>query len=273
MTSVQQPQGRLHCIGLGITLGSQLTQLNAELLRSADVVFFHANTQYLAHWLAQFNPALVDLQPFYRPGQSRAESYQAMVDAVLDAVRAGNNVVWACYGHPGIASWPPHEALRQAKAQGLTARMEAGISADACLYADLGIDPIADGCQQYEASQWLFYQRQIDVSALLILWQVCIAGDFSLTALESDGTRLQLLTAELLRYYPADHQVILYEAADLPIWQPRIEHIALADLPKATLNQITTLVLPPATQRQPNLAVLDALQVPADHPLRGLTPS
>ena len=32
-------QGRLHCIGLGITLGSQLTLLNAELLRSADLVF------------------------------------------------------------------------------------------------------------------------------------------------------------------------------------------------------------------------------------------
>ncbi len=261
-------QGRLHCIGLGITLGSQLTQLNAELLRSADLVFFHANTQYLAHWLAQFNPALVDLQPFYRPGQSRAHSYQAMVDAVLDAVRAGKKVVWACYGHPGVASWPPHEALRQAKAQGLQARMEPGISADACLYADLALDPMADGCQQYEASQWLFYQRHVDTSALLILWQVCIAGDFSLTALDSDARRIQVLTDELLKHYPPAHQVILYEAADLPIWQPRMERIALVDLPKATLNQITTLVIPPARPRQPNPAVLDLLQVPPEHPLR-----
>ena len=261
-------QGRLHCIGLGITLGSQLTLLNAELLRSADLVFFHANTQYLANWLAQFNTALVDLQPFYRPGQSRAVSYQAMVDAVLDAVRAGKKVVWACYGHPGVASWPPHEALRQANAEGLLAKMEPGISADACLYADLGIDPMTDGCQQYEASQWLFYQRQIDVSALLILWQVCIAGDFSLTALDSEAQRIGVLTSELLKYYPAAHQVILYEAADLPIWQPRIEYIALADLPRATLNQITTLVIPPVIARRPNLAVLDLLQVPLDHPLR-----
>jgi len=71
-----------------------------------------------------------------------------------------------------------------------------------------------------------------------------------------------------LKHYPAAHQVILYEAADLPIWQPRIEYIALADLPRATLNQITTLVIPAVTARRPNLAVLNLLQVPPDHPLR-----
>ncbi len=146
--------------------------------------------------------------------------------------------------------------------------MEPGISADACLYADLGLDPMADGCQQYEASQWLFYQRHVDTSALLILWQVCIAGDFSLTALDSDARRIQVLTDELLKHYPPAHQVILYEAADLPIWQPRMERIALVDLPKATLNQITTLVIPPARPRQPNPAVLDLLQVPPEHALR-----
>ena len=58
--------------------------------------------------------------------------------------------------------------------------MEPGISAEDCLYADLGIDPGSVGCQHYEASQFMFYRRRIDPSAYLVLWQVGIAGDRSL---------------------------------------------------------------------------------------------
>src|SRR3546814_12671609 len=35
----------------------------------------------------------------------------------------------------------PHKAIAQARAEGLEAHMEAGVSAEDCLYADLGIDP------------------------------------------------------------------------------------------------------------------------------------
>jgi uncharacterized protein YabN with tetrapyrrole methylase and pyrophosphatase domain len=264
----EQTRGSLLCLGLGITLGSQLTILAREQLAAADVVFFHSNSHYLAGFLQQINPNLVDLQPFYQAGQPRSKSYQAMLDAVITAVTAGKNVVWACYGHPGIASWPPHEAIRQLKALGYHAKMAAGIGADACLYADLGIDPMAEGCQQFEASQFLFYQRTVDVSAYLLLWQVAIAGDFSLAKLESDRRYIEILVQHLQQWYPPDHQVILYEAADLPIWQYRAETITLAALPQATLNQITTLVIPPLRAKTINHKMLDQLGVPADHPLR-----
>ena len=264
----EQAPGSLLCLGLGITLGSQLTILAREQLAAADIVFFHSNSHYLAGFLQQINPNLVDLQPFYQTGQPRSKSYQAMLDAVIAAVTAGKNVVWACYGHPGIASWPPHEAIRQLKALGYHAKMAAGIGADACLYADLGIDPMAEGCQQFEASQFLFYQRTVDVSAYLLLWQVAIAGDFSLAKLESDSRYIEILVQHLQQWYPPDHQVILYEAADLPIWQYRAEYIALAELSKATLNQITTLVIPPLRPKRINHAMLDQLGVPSDHPLR-----
>ena len=39
--------------------------------------------------------------------------------------------------------------------------------------------------------------------------------------------------------------MILYEAAVLPAFAPRMEHITLADLALATLRQETTLVVPP----------------------------
>ncbi|WP_372624940.1 SAM-dependent methyltransferase [Arsukibacterium sp.] len=264
----EQRRGSLLCLGLGVTLGSQLTILAREQLATADVVFFLSNSHYLAGFLQQINPSLVDLQPFYQAGQSRLESYHAMLEAVITAVTTGNNVVWACYGHPGIASWPPHEAIRQLKALGYQAKMAAGIGADACLYADLGIDPMAEGCQQFEASQFLFYQRTVDVSAYLLLWQVAIAGDFSLAKLESESRYIETLVQHLRQWYPPDHQVILYEAADLPIWQFRAEQVRLAELPQATLNQITTLVIPPLRAKTINHKMLDQLGVPADHPLR-----
>lgn len=75
-----QPAGSLLCLGLGITLGSQLTILAREQLAAADVVFFHSNSHYLAGFLRQINPSLVDLQPFYQAGESRSVSYQAMLD-------------------------------------------------------------------------------------------------------------------------------------------------------------------------------------------------
>lgn len=260
--------GTLTCIGLGITLGSQLTELARNQLATADVVFFHSNTHYLENFLRSINPELVDLQLFYQQGGSRLDSYENMITAIISAVMQGKNVVWACYGHPGVASWPPHETIRRLKAAGYHAKMEAGIAADACLYADLGIDPVADGCQQFEASQFLFYRRTIDTAACLILWQVSIAGDFTLTKLDSQAHYIEILTGYLQNWYPADHQVILYEAADLPIWQPRADKIALKELPVAPLNQITTLVIPPLHARIPNTNIMDKLGVPADHPLR-----
>ena len=47
------------------------------------------------------------------------------------------------------------------------------------LFAALGIDPGKVGCQYFETSQYMFYQRQIDPSAYLVLWQVGVAGDKS----------------------------------------------------------------------------------------------
>ena len=75
---------------------------------------------------------------------------------MLAEVRAGRRVCGAFYGHPGVFTRVPNKAIAQARAEGFEAHMEAGVSAEDCLYADLGIDPGEVGCQQYEASQFMF---------------------------------------------------------------------------------------------------------------------
>jgi hypothetical protein len=130
--------------------------------------------------------------------------------------------------------------------------MEPGISAEDCLYADLGFDPGTYGCQHYEASQLMFYQRRLDPSAYLVVWQAGIAGDRSLRRFATGPAYRQLLVERLAQDYPRDHPCTLYEAATLPINAPRREIVALEDLAAATLGLQTTLVLPPAVPMQPN---------------------
>ena len=137
--------------------------------------------------------------------------------------------------------------------------MEPGISAEDCLYADLGIDPGTYGCQHYEASQLMFYRRRLDPSAYLVLWQAGIAGDRSFRRFATPAAYRQLLIDLLAEDYPLDHPCTVYEAATLPIQAPRIETLPLAALTDAALSLASTLVLPPCRPMEQNPAMLERL--------------
>jgi len=257
-------EGSLICVGTGIMLGAHLDPLSRNYLLEADVVFVLMADALTEQWLLQMHPDARSLQPYYQQGSSRQQSYQLMVAAMLAEVTAGKKVVGAFYGHPGVFAWVPHQAVKQARQQGYFSKMLPAISAEDCLYADLGIDPGRYGCQLYECSQFMFYQRTIDTAAYLILWQLGVAGDRSLARLDTPGQYRQLLSDYLSRFYPSNHQVILYEAASLPIQQARIEQLPLSALAQAEVSGKTTLVIPPAKKLVPNqplmqqLAALDA---------------
>ena len=259
-----QDRGSLVCVGIGMTLGSHLTPLSKSYIEKADVVFTALSNGIVELWLAKMHPDVRSLQPLYKEGQSRMVTYRGMVDAMLTEVRAGKRVCAAFYGHPGVFAWPAHKAIEIARNEGFQAHMEPGISAEDCLYADLGIDPGKYGCQHYEASQLMLYKRHIDTSAYLILWQVGVAGDQSLARFSTGDAYRQILVDILARDYPLDHEVTIYEAATLPIHRPRIERIALRDLASATVDLHVTVVIPPSKALQPDdeikkrLAALDA---------------
>lgn len=258
--------GRLVCIGLGMTLGAHLAPRARSCIEQADVVFAAVSDPVVELWLQQLHADVRSLQPFYAEGKSRHESYAQMVAAMLAEVRAGRSVCGAFYGHPGVFARAPHQAIEQARSEGFPAHMEPAISAEDCLYADLGIDPGRHGCQHFEASQLLFYQRRIDPSAVLVLWQASLVGDRSHRRYGTGPAYRRLLVERLALDYPLDHPVTLYEAATLAIQAPRIDMVALSGLPEAQLNLQTTLVLAPAMAMQPDavmlarIAQLDAAQ-------------
>jgi precorrin-4 methylase len=260
-------RGSLACVGLGMTLGSHLTPLARSHIEQADVVFAALSDPIVELWLGRMHADVRSLQPGYQDGKSRMQTYREWVDLMMREVRAGKKVCSVFYGHPGIFAWSPHEAIRTARAEGFAAQMEPGISAEDCLYADLGIDPGRFGCQHFEASQLLFYERRLDPTAYLVLWQVALVGDLSLTRFSTGAAYRQLLVDVLNEQYPPDHPIIIYRGATLPIEQARIRHLVLHELPTVALAEEETVVVPPASPLKPNttmrarLRALDAAEL------------
>jgi uncharacterized protein YabN with tetrapyrrole methylase and pyrophosphatase domain len=245
-------------------LGSHLTPIARSYIEQSDVVFAGVSNGMIELWLASMNDDVRSLQPLYREGKSRADTYREMVELMLTEVRAGKKVCGAFYGHPGVFTWPTHKAIQLARREGFRAHMEPGISAEDCLYADLGIDPATYGCQHFEASQFMLYRRSIDTSAYLILWQVGIAGDRSFARFSTSTSHRQLLIELLAREYPLDHPVIVYRAAIIPTEKPHMERITLTQLAGLDVDLHSTVVIPPATELLPDyetrkkLALLEA---------------
>ena len=252
-------RGSLACVGLGMTLGAHLGPRARQHIESADVVFAAVSDPLVELWVQGMNAETRSLQPFYREGKARSESYREMVEAMLVEVRAGRRVCGAFYGHPGVFAVVPHRAVERARAEGFAAIMEAAVSAEDCLYADLGIDPGTHGCQHYEASQFMFYERRVDPSAYLVLWQIGIAGDLTLARFATGSAFRRVLLDVLAPDYPMDHEVIAYEAATLPIHSHRAERMPLSALPDADLRLETTLVIPPARPMALNRPLVDRL--------------
>ena len=259
-------RGSLACVGMGMTLGSHLTPLARSHIEQADVVFAGLSDGIVELWLQRMHPDVRSLQPYYREGKSRLQTYREWVELMMAEVRAGKRVCGVFYGHPGIFAWSPHKAIEAARAEGYPAHMEPGVSAEDCLYADLGIDPGRFGCQHFEASQLLFYERRIDPTGYLVLWQVALVGDRSLGRFATGPAYRQLLVDLLVQDYPPEHEVIIYRAATLPIEDPGIRRVALRDLPHVPMSAEETLVLPPAFPLRPNramhtrLAELDSME-------------
>lgn len=256
-------KGSLIVVGTGIKTAGDITVRSKEHIKNADVVYYVVPDKLSQQWLNTLNNNIIDLGSFYGSGRSRIETYNAMADAIENAVKTGKNVCAAFYGHPGVFVQASHKAIKNLREQGYSAIMEPGVSAEDCLFADIGIDPAKSGCMSIEATQFLFYQRSFDPHALLVLWQIGLAGDHTLKLTKTDNYHrgLEVLVHKLSKYYPLDHEVIIYEAATVSLFPPRIERINLSKLPQAELTAISTLVIPPYGEAGYNEELLSMMDI------------
>jgi hypothetical protein len=239
------PRGDLTVVGTGIRIGLQLTPESRTAIDAADELLY-LNAEPLGDaWLASLHPRARSLASLYRVGTERDIVYERIVEAILEPVRTGRKVAAAFYGHPGVFVKPSHEAVRRARAEGHEARMLPAVSAEDCLFADLGVDPAAGGCASYDASGFLARPRPIDTSAALVLWQVAAVGESRAVPEGEHGRNLPVLARRLREHYPRDHPLVLYEATPFPVGGPRVERLTLGDLADATPTPQATLYVPP----------------------------
>lgn len=189
------------------------------------------------------NPRARSLHGCYEDGVPHRHAYARMVEEILAPVRAGAHVCAAFYGHPGVFVLPSHEAIAIARAEGFPARMLPGVSAEDCLFADLGVDPAVRGCQSYEATRFLDERPVIEVRAALVLWQVGIVGS-AVHSAAAEAPRLPQLVELLAGLYGGDHEVVVYEASSYPGVAPLVRPVPLRSLAEA-VTPAATLYVPP----------------------------
>lgn len=239
------PKGQLNVVGTGHRMAGQFTSEALACIRQAEKLFYLVPNLTTCRWLETLNRSAESLFDAYAEGEERSVAYQRMVERILAPVRDGLRVCAAFYGHPGVLAYPGHSAVAQARSEGYPARMLPGISAVDCLFADLGVDPGTNGCQMYEASSFLYRKRRFDPTSPLILWQIgCIGvSTFHQSALWGPEG-LRVLEEVLLKDYPPDHEVVVYEAPPFPVCPPKILRISLRNLAQADITGTSTLFVP-----------------------------
>ncbi|HYW72773.1 MAG TPA: SAM-dependent methyltransferase [Pyrinomonadaceae bacterium] len=254
---------RLVIIGTGIRTVGQLTMETVAWIERADKLFYVIADPIAEEVILRLNPkAAENLVGLYGEGKPRMETYNQMVDTILASVRAGNMTVGAFYGHPGVFAYPSHESVRRARAEGYVARMLPGVSAEDCLFADLGVDPAQNGCQSYEATDFLVNGRVIDNSSQVILWQIGVLGDWTFKRYAYDLSAMPLLLERLSEYYPLTHEVYIYEAATLPGCEAIIKKVPIHMIPYAGVTAASTLYIPPARQSTPDPRFYTRMRLP-----------
>jgi Tetrapyrrole (Corrin/Porphyrin) Methylases len=256
--SFKKPAGSLTIVGIGIKLVAHQTMECRNSIQSADRVLYAAAEGASGQWIQSLNPKCESLDLMFQPGKPRSATYDATVERILSCVRDGERVCVAYYGHPGVFVNATHAAYRRAKEEGFSARMLPGISAEDCLFADLGVDPGRQGYQSFDATTFLSQRKRFSVCNPLVLWQIGMIGETGYKpAPNREG--LKKLSAYLLTKYSENHFGVIYEAAQYPITQPLIRKIKLSDLSRADIASYSTLFVPVEKKPVPDPEMLKRL--------------
>ncbi|CAK1364210.1 unnamed protein product [Cercospora beticola] len=246
----QCKKGELVIVGTGIASVRQMTIEALDYIMQADMVFYLVLDLATEAFIQAHAKKSENLHQYYGTEKPRIRTYTQMAEVMLNSVRGGKLTVGVMYGHPGVFVNPSHRAIDIARHEGYEAKMLPGVSAEDCLYADLGIDPSTTGCSMFEATFLLFEKDRIDTRNHLIIWQ---PGAIGKSAMIFDNEHVHKLADYLEPLYGPDFPVFSYVAAMRPLEKFKLEKITIKDLrdnaviKRIGLNPCTTFYLPPKT--------------------------
>lgn len=241
--------GSLVCLGSGIKSIGHFTLEAKGWISRADIVLYCVADPATEIWIKKTARDSFDLYTLYGNDKRRINTYRQMTNMMVDKARAGLNVCAVFYGHPGIFVLPTHEAISALRKEGIPAQMLAGVSALDCLFADIGVDPAHDGCQMVEATDLLLRQRPLLSDGHVVIWQVGCIGDLGFRFSGYDNRNFALFVDYLLQFYPSEHEVVHYVAAQFPVCGSLVERLTIEELRGANITGISTLYIPPVRKK------------------------
>lgn len=256
---VNSDKSSLTVVGCGIKFFAHLTTEAIAYIQQSDIVLYLVNDPILKLWIQKQNRNTESLDILYNAYSLRAEAYQHITNHVLEHLYQNKHVCFALYGHPSVFSKPGLDAVKQARKKGYFAKILPAISAEACLFADLLIDPGSSGCQSFEATDFLIHQRQLDPSSHLILWQIDAIGITDHDSTNNKKTGILLLLHYLKCFYPPKSTIIIYEAAQHPGFEPKILRTQLEHLHNIQLSTLSTLYIPPVKKAPGDQTIINTL--------------
>lgn len=238
----------IYIVGTGMVGTRQVTREAALAFESSTTVYLiHHHTETMRRYLEGFDVEVVDLTDLYEEGELRRNTYEAMAEAVLDAAETSDEpITVALYGHPFVFVSPSRWIVEEAPERGLDVEKRPGISSMDCLYADLPLDPAANGLQMYEATDLLLYEYELEPRAPTMVWQIGVVETLRYATDDSQPERFSRIRRYLQRFYPADHEVHLLQTATYPFTDSRQLSFPLADFEDVTdqVNAVQTLYVP-----------------------------
>ncbi|WP_018611879.1 SAM-dependent methyltransferase [Segetibacter koreensis] len=248
-------------IGTGIKGANHISAEADAYIANASKVLYCVADLAVERKILLLNQNSEDLYIYYGDNKPRRETYEQMVDRILEVIKTEKLVCVVFYGHPGIFVWPSYQAIEKARGMGYKASMLPAISSLDCLFADIGFDPSRYSCQIVEATDLLIRSRNLDVSASVIIFQIGLVGDLGYSSKGFDGRNVPILADYLSSFYGDDYEVIIYEAAQYPIFEPKIQLIKINELSKAKLTGISTMYIPPKVSRATNQEMISKLGI------------
>jgi precorrin-3B methylase len=238
--------------GLGVQTVNQITREVEQAIRQSRETLYLDTGAATRQYLETLCPRVTSLYgESYRTERSRVSAYEHIAIRVIEAALDHPPVTFAIHGHPLIAAHPPFLILELARALNLRVEVLPGISALDTIFADLRLDPVANGIQMYEATDLLLRRRPLHNDVPAIIWQI---GPLE-TALHSQAVsrpeRFTRFVEHLRRYYPSRHEVAAIYCSPHPIMAPHILRFAIEDMPQhaAAIHGGFTMYVPPCAGR------------------------
>lgn len=218
------------------------------------------NEPITKQWIEKYSKLSESLESIYFSENDRQVAYDKIKDKILSELISHDFVTVVLYGHPTFFADPGLQAIVKARNLSIETVILPGISAENCLYADLAIDPGLYGCFHIEATELLLYDKIIDPTAHLCIWQPGVIGNRSTPKQNQKGKHLNLLKNKLLEYYPASHAATLYEASLYPGIESLIYTFLLEHIEEQNISTLSMLYIPPINQREANKQILKQLR-------------